>query len=110
MMALFLKLRRFFFASLRKCRRYGTPLRNGSSKSEYDLVPRLTKCTFRYALGTFRFTVLCHLGNPENKIDTVYFNLDFHKFLIVLKDALKMCMNRPKVGVRILIEFLQTRK
>ena len=60
---------------------YGTPLPNDILKANMDLVSKANEVIFRYALGTFRFTVLCHLGNPENKIDTVLFQFTFPQIL-----------------------------
>lgn len=85
---------------------YGTPLPNDILKANMNLVSKANEVIFRYALGTFRFTVLCHLGNPENKIDTFYFNLHFHKFLVGLKDALKNVHEWPESERKDLDEFL----
>lgn len=60
-----------------------------------DLISKANEVVFKYALGTFRFVLLCQLGNPENKVDNFYFNILFGSFLKELIATLKKVHELP---------------
>ncbi len=92
---------------------------NGHPSSEAiqankDLILKASEILFKYTLATFRYGLLCFLGNPEDKVDLAYYNLHFHKFIGALRDDIKKAQNLSKndredleidLGIRLMQEL-----
>jgi hypothetical protein len=75
---------------------YGKPLPKQILEANKDLIFKAQEIILKYTSDTFRFTMLCFLGDPDSKVDQLFFNVLFYKFRKKLMTCLKNIRELPQ--------------
>ncbi len=84
---------------------FGPKLTPEILQANKDIINKGCEILFRYATGTLKFTLLSLIGDPNNRVDQLYFDLHYLEFFSNLKIALKKAHENPEIAYDRLADF-----